>query len=145
MNVIAPLAPAPLLPQTIFGYILRHSGRHQLALAILSVTVFGLSAVPLELQRRIVNDAIHLGDVTPVLWLAAGYAGVALTEGLIKLVMNIYRGWVSENAVWHLRSTIHANTQPLSGAASAEAEGVEVSLVLSEVEPIGGFVGVSTS
>lgn len=138
-------AQPPLLPQTIFGYILRHSGRHQLALAALSIIVFALSAVPLELQRRIVNDAIRLGDVSPVLWLAAAYAGVALTEGAIKLVMNIYRGWVGENAVRHLRSTIHANTQPLSGASSAEAEGVEVSLVLSEVEPIGGFVGVSTS
>ena len=138
-------APPPLLPQTIFGYILRHSGRHQLALAALSVIVFLLSAAPLELQRRIVNDVIYRGDVSAVLWLAGGYAALALTEGAIKLVMNIYRGWVSENAVRHLRSTIYANMRPLSGASSVEAEGIEVSLVLSEVDPIGGFVGVSTS
>jgi hypothetical protein len=30
-------------------------------------------------------------------------------------------------------------------AARVEAEGVEVSLILSEVKPIGGFIGVSTS
>jgi ABC-type multidrug transport system fused ATPase/permease subunit len=138
-------APSPLLPQTIFGYILRHSGRHQLALAAMSIIVFLLSAAPLELQRRIVNDVIYRGDVAAVLWLAGGYAALALTEGAIKLVMNIYRGWVSENAVRHLRNTIYANMQPLSGASNAEAEGVEVSLVLSEVDPVGGFVGVSTS
>jgi ABC-type multidrug transport system fused ATPase/permease subunit len=137
--------PGPLLPRTIFGYILRCSWRHQLALAALSAIVFLLTTVPLELQRRIINDTIYRGDVAAVLWLAAAYGAVALAEGGIKLVMNVYRGWVSENAVRHLRKTIYANVQPISRASSAEAEGVEVSLVLSEVEPIGGFVGVSTS
>ena len=138
-------APGPLLPRTIFGYILRCSWRHQLALGALSVIVFLVTTVPLELQRRIINDAIYRGDVAAVLWLAAAYGAVALTEGGVKLGMNIYRGWVGENAVRHLRNTIHANVRPISGASSAEAEGVEISLVLSEVEPIGNFVGVSTS
>jgi ABC-type multidrug transport system fused ATPase/permease subunit len=146
MKVVSNTRPTgPLLPRTIFGYILHCSGRHQLALAALSVIVFLLTTVPLELQRRIINDAIYRHDVADVLWLAAAYGAVALTEGVVKLGMNIYRGWVGENAVRHLRKTIYSNLQPLSGASSAEAEGVEVSLVLSEVEPIGGFVGVSTS
>ena len=48
----------PVLPQTIMGFVIRCSGRHQIALAVLAAGVFGLSSVPLELQRRIVNDAI---------------------------------------------------------------------------------------
>ena len=70
----------PILPRTIIGYVLRNSGRHQLGLAALSVAVFGLSAVPLELQRRIVNDAIKSGATATIFWLAAAYAGVALLE-----------------------------------------------------------------
>lgn len=46
-------------PQTIMGYVVQNSGRHQIALAALSDAVFGLSNVPIELQRRIVNDAIR--------------------------------------------------------------------------------------
>src|SRR5687767_2568098 len=95
------------LPPTIFGYIRRFTLRHQLALAALSIVVFLLSAAPLEFQRRIVNDAINQGAVASIVWLALGYAGVAFAEGVVKLVMNIYRGWVSENAVRQLRNTIH--------------------------------------
>src|SRR4029453_16766349 len=96
----------PALPRTIIGYVVRSSGRHQIALALLSAAVFGLSSVPLELQRRIVNDAIKNGAIETILWLAAAYAGVALLEQGLKLVLNVYRGWVSEDAVRTLRKTL---------------------------------------
>ena len=133
-------------PPTLFGYIWRASGRHQLVLCLMSVAVFLLSTVPLELQRRIVNDAIANGSRAAILGLALAYAGFALLEGGIKLGLNIYRAWVSERAVLHLRRRIGALT---ANAVAAEdralAEGVEISMILSEAEPIGGFVGISFS
>jgi ABC-type multidrug transport system fused ATPase/permease subunit len=128
-----------MLPSTLFGYIRRYSGRHQIALCLLSAIVFALSAVPLELQRRIVNDAIDQGEFRPILWLAIAYVGVALAEGGTKLALNIYRGWVSETAVRHLRRVA------LRAEAMRGAKGVELSMVLSEVEPVGGFVGAALS
>src|SRR3546814_19531616 len=85
-------------PETRFGYIWRYTGQHQLLLAVLSVAVFLLNAAPLEFQRRIVNDAVHRGATTAILWLAIGYAGVAPAEGALKLVLNIYRRWVRERS-----------------------------------------------
>src|SRR5712692_5433884 len=93
----------PALPQTMMGYVMRCSGRHQVVLALLSAAVFGLSTAPLELQRRIVNDAIKNGATRTILWLAAAYAGVAVLEQGLKLALNVYRGWVSEGAVRTLR------------------------------------------
>jgi ABC-type multidrug transport system fused ATPase/permease subunit len=134
------------LPQTIFGYIWQVSARHQIALCLLAVAVFLLSAVPLELQRRIVNDAIKNGSIDAILWLAIAYAAVALAEGALKLGMNIYRSWVSERAVRHLRQSVSALTgDALSKDDKARAEGTEISMVLSEAEPIGGFVGSGLS
>ena len=52
------------------------------SIAALSAAVFALSSVPLELQRRIVNDAIKNGATKVILWLAVAYAGVALLEQL---------------------------------------------------------------
>ena len=134
------------LPPTIFSYILRIGGRHQIALLVLSVIVFALSTVPLEIQRRIVNDAVRNGAVNPILWLALAYFGVALLEGGIKLSLNIYRGWVSEMAVLDLRRVVarltpHAATRLNPG----NSQGTEISMILSEVEPIGGFAGISIS
>lgn len=134
------------MPRTIFGYIWRVSARHQLALCLLAVTVFLLSTVPLELQRRIVNDAIKNGSIRTIVWLALAYAAVTLAEGGIKLGMNVYRAWVSEQAVRHLRQSVSASTgDAISKDDKARAEGTEISMILSEAEPIGGFVGTSVS
>jgi ABC-type multidrug transport system fused ATPase/permease subunit len=134
------------MPRTLFGYIWQASARQQGALAALSIVVFLLSAVPLELQRRVVNDAIAHGATGTVLWLAAAYAAVALTEGGVKLCMNIYRARVSESAVRELRHSIGSVTGNVAMAEDrALAEGIEISMILSEAEPIGGFTGISVS
>ncbi|MGE0424718.1 MAG: ABC transporter transmembrane domain-containing protein [Reyranellaceae bacterium] len=125
---------------------MRSSGRHQIALALLSAAVFGISAVPLELQRRIINDAIKSGVTATIVWLAAAYAGVAVLQNGLKLVLNIYRGWVSERAVRRLRQRIFGLAAAAAGHDhSAEQAGIEIAMVLSEAEPIGQFVGVSLS
>jgi len=137
---------SPTLPPTIFGYILRIGGHHQIALVVLSVLVFALSTVPLEIQRRIVNEAVRNGEVSPIMWLALAYTGVTLLEGGIKLALNIYRGWVSEMAVLDLRRVVAALTPDgTTGEGSHNAQGTEISMMLSEVEPIGGFAGISVS
>jgi hypothetical protein len=46
------------LPGNVFRYVLATSGPHQLLLLALTVSVFLLEIVPLELQRRIVNDLV---------------------------------------------------------------------------------------
>jgi ABC-type multidrug transport system fused ATPase/permease subunit len=158
MGVQQPLAPtlsglpanrqdrSAALPPTLSRYIWRHTASHQIALAAIAVVVFLLSAVPLELQRRIVNDAIANGAISTILALAGAYIAVAVTEGAIKLCLNIYRGWVSETAVRHIRRMISVQIGHASHLLhTAKAEGIEISMILSEAEPVGGFVGISVS
>lgn len=135
-----------LLPASIIGYVWRCSGKHQVGLSILSVMVFLLSVWPLEIQRRIVNDAISSRSLSAIVWLSVGYVGVAVLEGTLKFCLNLYRGWVSETAVRHLRTTILClgRCAPLPSGSRNE-EGVEIALVLSEVEPVGSFIGISLS
>ncbi|MFZ5780582.1 MAG: ABC transporter transmembrane domain-containing protein [Pseudomonadota bacterium] len=132
------------LPGGVIGYALRFTGRHQAGLAVLSVAVFLLSAAPLELQRRVVNTIVEHGGLTTIVWLALCYAGVALLEQGLKLVLNVYRGWVSESTVRDLRRQARAYAAA-AGLGDADETGVEVAVVLEEVEPIGGFTGMSVS
>jgi len=140
------------------GYVVRCSGRHQVGLAALAIGVFGLTSVPLEIQRRIVNDAIKNGATTTIVWLAVAYAGVALLEQAFKLALNVYRGWVSEDAVRSLRRTLreaglhepaHRDVQreaKTEGNKDDDSEtGTHAAMVVSEAEPIGGFVGMALS
>src|SRR3984885_6881614 len=87
----------------LYGYIWAISGRAQILLAVLSVFIFLLDLVPLELQRRIVNDAIGQKAFTELIWLCGAYALTALVQGAAKLVWNVYRNSVGEAASRRLR------------------------------------------
>lgn len=136
----------PALPRTLMGYVVRCSGRHQIGLAVLAACVFGLSSVPLEFQRRIVNDAIKNGAAKTIVWLAIAYVGVALLEQGLKLALNVYRGWVSEDAVRTLRKTLCEMDENECLPSKDEGEtGTHAAMVVAEAEPIGGFVGMAIS
>ena len=134
------------MPQTLPGFIWRISGKHQVVLSGLSIVVFLLSAAPLEVQRRIVNDAFKGGVYQPILILALAYVALAMVEGVIKLVMNVYRGWVGESALRWLRRAVNRLQAGLDADESTdEALGIETSMMLAEAEPIAGFVASSVS
>lgn len=140
------LPGAAAMPGHVYRYVLATSGLHQLALVALTVAVFLLEVVPLELQRRIVNDLVKERPYRAIVLLAAVYAGTVLMQGGTKLVVNIYRGWVGEHATRDLRRRVHLLVSSTAATASTvEAEGVQASMIVAEVEAIGGFVGSSIS
>jgi ABC-type multidrug transport system fused ATPase/permease subunit len=149
---VAARASAPLphsaleIPSNIFRYVLSASGWHQLALAVLSAIVFLLEIVPLELQRRIVDDLAKDRHFRFVILLCAGYAGTVVVQGGIKALVNIYRSWIGERTTRDLRRQVHFLASSTSAAASTlEAEGVQASMTVTEVESIGSFTGSAFS
>jgi ABC-type bacteriocin/lantibiotic exporter with double-glycine peptidase domain len=134
------------MPRNILRYVLTTSCLHQLFLLLLTVGLFLLEIVPLELQRRIVNDLVKHRDYRFVIILCAIYAGAVLVQGGTKLVLNVYRSWVGERATRDLRRRIHVLVSSPSAASSgSEARGIQASMIVAEVEPIGAFVGASVS
>ena len=143
-----PTSPALRLevPGNIFRYVLAESGWHQLALVGLTVSVFLLEIVPLELQRRVVNDLAKDRHFHYVVLLCAAYAATVLVQGGAKCGLNIYRSWVGERATRDLRRQVHLLVESTSAASSTlEAEGVQASMIVTEVESIGSFVGSALS
>jgi ABC-type multidrug transport system fused ATPase/permease subunit len=139
-------APPGALPRNVYRYVLSTSALHQLALLALTAGVALLEVVPLELQRRIVNDLVKHRPYSWVVGLCAVYAGVVIVQGSAKLGLNIYRGWVGEQAKRDLRHRVHTVVEtPSTASPAAEAQGIVISMIVAEVEPIGGFVGESVS
>ena len=98
------------------------------------------------MQRRIVNAAVDSGPFSFVAVLCAVYVGVILTQGSLKLALNIYRGSVSEAAVKRLRLEPGLErVAQADGKQESGDEGVAISIIVSEVEAVGGFVGTSFS
>ena len=68
-----------------------------------------------------------------------------LVQGGTKLTLNIYRGWVGERASATCAAGLRLGQAPEATSSASEAQGVPASMVVAEVEPIGGFVGESIS
>jgi ABC-type multidrug transport system fused ATPase/permease subunit len=141
------MPPAPYrLPSNIFRYVLTESWPHQIALVILTVLTFLLEIVPLELQRRVVNNLVKDRPFRLVVTLCAAYAGAVLIQGGVKLGLNIYRSWVAENSIRDLRRRVLAYSQTARAVAPGpEAGGLGAAMIVAEVEPVGGFAGSSFS
>lgn len=139
----SPETEAATLPGGLFRYVAAASWAHQLPLVALTAAVFLLEVVPLELQRRIVNDAVKHRQYSAVLLLCTAYACAVILQGSIKLTLNIYRAWVGERAKRALRRSVCVAAE--AGPRTADARGTAVSLVVAEVEPVGNFIGGAVS
>lgn len=138
--------PQGAIPSGLFRYIVSTTWTHQITLLVITIAVFLLEVVPLELQRRVVNDVIKHRPYDAVVLLCLAYIAAVSLQGLTKLGLNIYRAWVGERAKRDLRRRLCLPSR--SGAAAisdAAAQGTAVSMMVAEVEPIGSFVGMSVS
>jgi len=139
------------MPPALYAYIWQNSRRGQIILCVLTVAVSVLTAVPLELQRRIVSDALPAGRLPLLLLLSAVYLGVLLVQGGLKYGLNVYRGRLVEEITRELRLTIFDATRPRAAGDHVHhgrepaAAGAIVSMVAAETEDLAGFVGDSFS
>jgi ABC-type multidrug transport system fused ATPase/permease subunit len=141
-RMIMPWREGSFVPSTLFGFIWRTSGRHQPWIGAIAVVVLLLGTAPLEIQRRVINDAFKRSSLQQIALLVLVYVLIVLVLGLLKLGLNLYRNWVSERAVRALRNAVFAGTGGRSGDQE-QIEGVQLSVILEEAEPVGGFVGAS--
>lgn len=129
----------------LYGYVWAMSGRQQILLALLSIFIFLLDLAPLELQRRIVNNAISQKAFILLIWLCGTYAAVALVQGIAKLSWNVYRNSVGEATSQRLRLDTFTAALHHPEPDSTAKEGVGVSIILAEADPVGLFVATSVS
>ncbi len=148
----APDQPAPdeqsaPMPASIYGFIWRTCRRGQLMVCLFSGLLIPLAAVPLELQRRMVDTALGNKDLRLLIILGLVYLGSIVAQQGLKYGMNIARGWVVEDVTRRLRRTIHRGKDSLGTAqpGTPPDAGTAVAMVASESEDIAGFVGDSVS
>ena len=130
--------------ETLVGFVWRASGVHQLYVGLVAVAVALLNFAPIDLQRRIVDEAIANGDVKALLLLGVLYLANVFIQGALKYALLFYQGWVGESAVKTARDqlVIVASGRPSRKGATS---GQTVNVIGREIDNVGGFVGTSIS
>jgi ABC-type bacteriocin/lantibiotic exporter with double-glycine peptidase domain len=130
--------------ETLAGFVWRASGTHQFYVGLIAIAVALLHFAPIDLQRRIVDEAIENGDTNSLLLLGAVYLGIVVIQGVLKYVLLLYQSWVGESAVKAARDQLTrvASKQPSRDEATS---GQTVNVIGREIDNVGLFVGTTIS
>lgn len=125
--------------RTLPKYIWKMSGKHQLTLCVMAMIATLVNLIPLELQRRIIDNAIEERSLEALINLGIAYAIALLAYQIIKFLFRIYQGWVAESTIRNTRAElikIHSQNPEID-----DEEGQSISVISTEVESIGTYVG----
>jgi len=126
----------------LYAFALRLSGWRQIVAVGLALIAAAFSIAPIELQRRMIDDAIIARDAEMLLLLAGLYLGATLISSGVKFCQRLYEGWLGESAILKCRqrlARIHDGRDDAAGGGSA------VAILRAEIEQVGGFVGQALS
>lgn len=146
------------MESSIFRFIWRYSKRQQLVLLLVTAISFPFLYLSLDLPKTIINEAIsgrdfpkvilgiELNQIQFLLSLCALFLLLVLINGGFKLWINIYRGALGERMLRRLRYILFARVLrfPMPQFHKT-SQGEVISMVVAEVEPLGGYVGESVS
>lgn len=128
---------------SLWGYVRRMTGRSQYFAFALSILVTGLSLAPIELQRRMFDDAIGQGDLRLLLTLGGVFIAVLILQQFGKLWLGVLQGWMTESAMRYTRLHLW---QLRGGDESLDGEGRNiVSVLTTETQALAGFAGAAPS
>lgn len=117
---------------------------HQIAVCLMAVVVALLNLAPLELQRRIVNEVVESRDISMLVRFGTAYVVLILLHQAVKYVLWIYQSWITESASLYTRRHL-LNLHEERNDDAHEGNWCAVSIVGTEVEKLGGFVGEALS
>ncbi|SCZ23308.1 ABC transporter transmembrane domain-containing protein [Afifella marina] len=141
------------LDRNFFRYIWRYSRRQQLVILAITLVSFPILYVTLELPKTIVNQAIggknfpkivfgrEFDQIEYLILLSLGFLLAVGLNGVVKYVMNVYKGLAGERTLRRLRyqlfeRVLRFRLPHFSRASSGEI----IAMIASEVQPLGGFI-----
>ncbi|MFZ1430707.1 MAG: ABC transporter transmembrane domain-containing protein [Geminicoccaceae bacterium] len=142
---------------SIFGFIIKYSGRQQLVILALSILLLPLNYYSYDIPKQIINRALGPNE-TPAFFgyemdrlqllavLCALLLAVVLISGALKYYVNVYAGVVAERMLRRLRYQLYSHLLrfPLPQLRRV-SQGELVQMINAETEALGGFVGEAVS
>jgi len=135
-----------IVKRSLTSWVFDGNVKLQIALAIIILLVVAIRVVPLEMQKRIVNEAINLRKIDLLITYCGIYlAAVVLASGL-KLFINIIQTRISQKATAEMRKQLyhHVLNMPLGFFRNTQP-GTVVNSLINELTIPGNFVGMAVA
>jgi ABC-type multidrug transport system fused ATPase/permease subunit len=141
--------PPDGIQSSLFAYVWRVSGNHQILASFLAICIVALNLAPLEIQRRLFNNIVNIWDIPLLFWLGGAYVGFQILLQIAKFVFNTYQSWIGERAAFQTRLHLYDVymthlKKKHSGYAESQSGseiGSAIEIIGNEVDRLAEFVG----
>lgn len=139
-----PSSPPRITQRSLFFWALQGNLKIQLLLLCLIVGMVFFRVLPLEMQKRIINDAISLGDFESLLLYCGIYLVAVTATAAMKLGANYLQAKIAERAMLAMRKELYAHIigLPLQFFRSTQP-GMVVASLMTELNTAANFAGMA--
>jgi ABC-type bacteriocin/lantibiotic exporter with double-glycine peptidase domain len=132
----------PITQKTLFSWVFGRNLKLQVILVVVISIAVVARVIPLEMQKRIVNEAINLRKLDLLLLYCSIYLAAVAMDGGLKFLMNYLEAKIGQDALAEMRKALyhHILTLPLSFFRKTQP-GMVVSALVTELATAGDFVG----
>ncbi len=132
----------PVTERSLFFWAFRGNLKLQIILFAIIIFIVFSRVIPLEMQKRIVNDAIALRNLSSLILYCGIYLLAVTTTSILKLAINYLQALIGERAMVAMRKDLyhHILTMPL-GFFRTTQPGMVVSSLMTELSAAGTFAG----
>jgi ABC-type multidrug transport system fused ATPase/permease subunit len=136
----------PVVKRSLPSWILSSNLKLQALLLFLIVITVCARVLPLEMQKRIVNEAIRFSEIRLLFMYCGFYLAAVLLAAGLKFIINAIQNYIGETAVAEMRKEVyhHILTLPLNFFRRTQP-GVVISSLLTELASAGNLVGMAVS
>jgi putative ABC transport system ATP-binding protein len=152
------------MEKTIFKYILRYSLRQQIFLLFVIIAFYPFLYVSLDLPKIIINRAIKAANAAPpfdvplfgfeipldvsqltyLMILSFFYLALVFITGGFKYYISVYKGRLGERLLRRIRYQLYSRILRFPTPHFKKvSQGELIPMITSEVEPLGGFIGIA--
>ncbi|MEM9764256.1 MAG: ABC transporter transmembrane domain-containing protein [Pseudomonadota bacterium] len=131
--------------RSLYTLILKQTLWLQGIVIVLGLVLPFLAVLPLDLQRRIIDEALPASDLDLLGYFALLYAAAVLGRVVIKFLIFYLRGWIAEIVARVMRVALIDAQRRRAEPSARAALGPATSVLTAEVDPLGGFASEAVS
>ena len=132
----------PVVKRSLFSWVFSEKINLQVLLVVIILAAVFARVLPLEMQKRVVNEAIKLKKIDLLLFYCGVYLAAVVSANGLKYLINILQTVIGQRAGADMRKGLyhHMLTLPLSFFRRTQP-GMVVSSLVNELATAGDFVG----
>lgn len=135
-------AGPPVTKRSLYSWVFSDNYKLQILLVIIIIITVLVRVLPLEMQKRIVNEAINLRKIDLLFFYCGLYLAAVVVAGGLKYLINALQTLIGQRVSARMRKELygHILTLPL-GFFRKTQPGMVVSSLITELAAAGDFAG----